>query len=310
MRFIIMGTGGVGGYFGARLAAAGHDVGFVARGANLTAIKAGGLIVKSALGDLHLRQPRASDDPAALWERGSPAADVAFMTVKLGDTDSACRALAGALGPATTVISLQNGVEANALLIQAFGARRVAGGAAYIAAAIQQPGVIAHLGPNQKIELGTLPGGEAVPVADIVATLRSANIDAERVADITTAIWRKFVFLVGLSAATTATGLPIGAIRADSEGRVLLEALMAEATAVGRARGIGLPPDFAADRLSFIDTLPYDMRASMWHDFSAGKPLELEWLSGAVTRIGAAVGVPTPVNRAIAAAIRLRSATR
>ncbi len=208
------------------------------------------------------------------------------------------------------MISLQNGIEAEGLLAEAFGPARVAGGVAYIAAAIAEPGVIVHTGTNQRIELGRLPGGEGVAVPDIVAALQGAGVDAEMADDITAAIWRKFVFLVGLSAVTTATGEPIGVIRADSEGRALMEAVMAEAAAVGRASGVALADGLAADRLAFADTLPFEMRASMAHDFAAGKPLELDWLSGAVVRLGRALGVATPVNRALAAAIGIRAAAR
>lgn len=311
MRFLMMGAGGVGGYFGGRLAAAGQDVGFVARGAHLDALRSRGLRVDSALGAFSVAPVRAESDPSALWSDGEPP-DAVFVAVKLADTEGALPMLAPALGPRTAVISLQNGVEAEDLLARSFGAARVAGGVAYIAAAVEGPGVIRHIGVNQRIELGTLPGGEGLAgtLDRIVPALREAGADAARVDDIAAAIWRKFVFLVGLSAVTTVAGLPIGPIRADAEGRALLAAVMEEAAAVARARGVPLPADFAADRLRFVDSLPAEMRASMAHDFAAGKPLELDWLSGAVVRFGAALSVPTPVNGALAAAIRLRAQAR
>jgi 2-dehydropantoate 2-reductase len=300
MRFIMMGSGGVGGYFGARLAAAGHKVGFVARGAHLAAMKAGGLRVVSPCGDVTVA-PAAAADPAALGP-----ADVVFVAVKLGDLEDALGRIAPAVGPATTVISLQNGVEAEDRLVAAFGAGRVAGGVAYIAAAIEAPGVIRHIGTNQRIEIGVLPGGEAVPVAAIVAALAGAGIDATAVADIRHAIWRKFVFLVALSATTTLTGRTIGAIRVDPRARALFADLMAEAAAVGRARGIALADDIVADRLALTDTLPEAMTSSMAHDAAAGRPLEADWLSGAVVRMGREAGVPTPANNALAAVLALR----
>jgi 2-dehydropantoate 2-reductase len=301
MRFIMMGSGGVGGYFGARLAAAGHGVGFVARGAHLAAMKAHGLRVLSPRGDVTVAPVAAAADPATLGPT-----DAIFVAVKLGDLEDVLGRIAPAVGPATTVISLQNGVEAEDRLVAAFGPGRVAGGVAYIAAAVEAPGTIRHIGTNQRIEIGTLPRGEAVPVATIVAALAEAGIDAEVAADIRLAIWRKFVFLVALAATTTLTGRTIGAIRADPQARALFTDLMAEAAAVGRARGIRLPDDIVADRLAFTDTLPETMTSSMAHDAAAGRPLEVDWLSGAVVRMGREAGVPTPANNAAVAVLALR----
>ncbi len=302
MHFIMVGAGGVGGYFGARLSAAGHDVAFVARGAHREAIEKHGLKIISPLGDLNVSGLRAAADPALLG-----VADVVFIAVKLGDLDAALAQLAPVVGPKTTVISLQNGVEAEERLIQAFGPARVAGGVAYIAAAIDAPGVIRHLGTNQRIQIGALPGGEGVPVADIVAALAGAGIDAEAPADIRLAIWQKFIFLVALSATTTLTGQPIGVIRAEAAGRALLADIMAEAVTVARLRGIAITETFVADRLAFVDTLPHAMSSSMAHDARAGRALELDWLSGAVVRMGQAAGVPTPVNNAVVAVLQLRA---
>lgn len=302
MRFIMMGSGGVGGYFGARLQAAGHPVGFVARGAHLNAMKNNGLTVRSPKGDVALARVNAAAEPAELGP-----ADVIFIAVKLGDLESAILAISPAVGPATAVISLQNGIEAEDRLIAAFGPARVAGGVAYIASAVSAPGVISHIGTNQRIQLGTLRGGEAVPVAAIVGALAASGIDAEQVPDVRLAIWHKFVFLVALSATTTLTGRAIGAIRADVHGRAMFADIMAEAVALARARGIPLADDFVADRLAFTDTLPDAMSSSMAHDAAAGKPLELDWLSGAVVRLGRAADVATPVNNAVVAALRLRA---
>ena len=302
MHFIMVGAGGVGGYFGARLSAAGHDVAFVARGAHREAIEKHGLKIISPLGDLNISGLRAVADPVLLG-----VADVVFIAVKLGDLDAALAQLAPVVGPKTTVISLQNGVEAEERLIQAFGPARVAGGVAYIAAAIDAPGVIRHLGTNQRIQIGALPGGEGVPVADIVAALAGAGIDAEASADICLAIWQKFIFLVALSATTTLTGQPIGVIRAEAAGRALLADIMAEAVTVARLRGIAITETFVADRLAFVDTLPHAMSSSMAHDARAGRALELDWLSGAVVRMGQAAGVPTPVNNAVVAVLQLRA---
>lgn len=300
MRFMMYGSGGVGGYFGARLAQAGNEVGFIARGAHLDALRHKGLTVHSPLGDITSYDVRAAADPAELGP-----ADVVFIAVKLGDTRAALEALAPAVGPGTTVISLQNGVEAEDWLAAALGAGRVAGGVAYIAAALEAPGVIRHIGTNQRIQIGALPENPSAPVAEIAAVLAAAGIDAEAVPDIRRAIWQKFVFLVGLSATTTVTGQSIGTLRADAHGRAFLRDAMAEAAAVARVRGVALADDFVDGRLAFADTLPDAMTSSMAHDRAAGKPLELEWLSGAVVRMGREAGVPTPVNNAVVAALTL-----
>ena len=303
MNFLMMGAGGVGGYFGARLAAAGAEVGFVARGVHLEAIRARGLAVRSALGDVTAYPARAEADPRAL---GVP--DVVVLAVKLGDTAAALEALAPVVGPGTTVVSLQNGVEAEDMLVRAFGRERAAGGVAYIGAAIAAPGVIRHTGTLARIELGELAGGSSPRIDAVVAALKNARIEAEAVPDITGAIWRKFVFLVGLSATTTLTGRPIGEVRADPGHRAVLAEVMAEAAAVARARGVALPPDFVAGRLAFADTLPADMTSSMAHDAAAGKPLEVAWLSGAVVRLGRELGIETPANRAVFEALKARAA--
>jgi 2-dehydropantoate 2-reductase len=300
MRFMMMGSGGVGGYFGARLAAVGFEVGFVARGAHLKAMKNNGLRVLSPHGDITLPEVRAAADPGELG-----LADVIFVAVKLTDMAAALTALAPAVGPNTLVISLQNGVEAEGLLANAFGPDKVAAGIAYIAAAVEAPGVIRHIGTNQRIQLGALSAHPGAPVADIVHNLVKAGIDAEVPDDITFALWQKFVFLVGLAATTTITGKPIGEIRADIHGRKFLFDVMCEAAAVGRARGAPLPADFAETRLTFADSLPDAMTSSMAHDQVAGKALELDWLSGAVVRFGQEAGIETPVNNAVVAALTL-----
>lgn len=305
MRFMMMGSGGVGGYFGARLAAAGRPVTFVARGPHLDALRGGGLRVESPRGDVRLKTVRAVDDPGA-----AGPVDVIFVAVKLNDLDGAIARIAPVLGPTTTVISLQNGIEAADRLVAAFGPSRVAGGVVYIASELAAPGVVRHVGANHRVEIGILPGGETAPVDAIVAALAESGVDAERPADIRLAIWRKFVFLVALSATTTLTGQAIGAIRADGAGRAMFAELMAEAAAVGRAHGIALAADLVQDRLAFVDTLPAAMRSSMAIDAERGKPLELEWLSGAVVRLGAALGVPTPVNDAAYGALRRRAGGR
>ena len=299
MKIAMLGSGGVGGYFGARLAAAGEAVTFIARGAHLAAMRENGLKVKSGLGDVHIQPTDATDDTAAVG-----AVDTIVIAVKLWDTEAAGRAALPMIGPGTTVVSLQNGVECNDILGPIVGGGRLIGGIAQIAATIEAPGVISHLGTMGRIIIGELDGGTSDRVAALHAACAEAGIESATSDDIERVIWEKFVFLVGLSGTTALRRQPVGPIREDGDGRALLLSVMAEAVAVGRAKGIGLDAGFAEERLRFIDGLPYDMAASMYHDLMRQNRLELDWLSGAVVRFGAGLGVATPVNRVIYAALK------
>jgi 2-dehydropantoate 2-reductase len=301
MKILMVGAGGVGGYFGGRLAAAGEDVTFIARGPHLAAMQARGLKLESPLGNAHIDPVRASADADDL-----EPVDLVFIAVKLGDTPSAIKACRGAVGPDTVVISLQNGLAADDWLVDAFGDGQVAGGVAYIAVEMAAPGLIVHTGTNQRIQIGERAGGLSPRTDRIAAALTRAGIDGESVGDIARARWEKFVFLVGLAAVTSLTGETIGVIRADPDMRGFLRAVMDEAAAVGRARGIDFAEDYADLRLVFADTLPETMTSSMYHDLVAGKPLELDWLSGAVMRMGVESGIPTPVNTTVYAALKTR----
>ncbi len=295
MRIAIMGSGGLGGYFGARLAASGCDVAFIARGAHLEAIRRNGLSVESRLGDLRLPQPRVTDNPAEL-----EPPDFVFFCVKLWDSEAAAKQIAPIVGPQTTVISFQNGVQKDELLRREFGQEPLMGGVAYIATAIDRPGIIKHTGTMQRLLFGEYDGSRSVRGQALLDACLKAGIDAELSADIRREIWDKFVFLVGLSATTTTVRLPIGAIRENPQSRALLLDVMREAAAVGRAQGVNLPPDYADQRLAFCDGLPADMTSSMHHDLERGNRLEVAWLSGGVVKLGERTGIPTPANRAVA----------
>lgn len=301
MKILMVGAGGVGGYFGGRLAAAGEDVAFIARGPHLSALQAGGLKIESELGNIQVDPVRAYADADSLGP-----VDLVFIAVKLGDTLSAIEACRGAVGPETVVASLQNGLAADDWLTEAFDEDQVVGGVAYIAAYLAAPGHIVHTGTNQRIQVGERAGGLSPRTERIAATLVGAGIEGECVGDIRRARWEKFVFLVGLAAATSLTGEPIGVIRSDPHMRALLRGVMDEAAAVGRARGIDFAADYVDQRLAFADTLPRSMTSSMSHDLAAGKPLELDWLSGAVVRMGAESGVDSPVNATVYAALKNR----
>lgn len=302
----MMGSGGVGGYFGGRMAAAGHDVIFIARGAHLDAIRKDGLRIESRdLADATILPANATDDPA---EAGP--VDCVIVGVKLWDTEAAGRAILPMLGPETMVLSLQNGVECDDILAPIVGRERLIGGIAQIAASIALPGVISHIGTLQRIVIGEFGGGRSPRVEALCQAMQDGGITAEISDDIERTIWEKFVFLVGLSATTTLMRSTIGPIREDPDSREFLHDVMRETVAVGRARDVALPEDYAEDRLAFVDGLPFDMTSSMHHDFERGNPLEIAWLSGAVARFGRAMDIPTPVNHTVYAALKPHAAPR
>jgi 2-dehydropantoate 2-reductase len=290
MRIAVIGAGGVGGYFGGRLAQAGADVTLVARGAHRDAIAAEGLRLVSPQGDAVV-PVAVVDDPAALGP-----VDVAIVAVKLWDTEAALARIGPLLGPDTAVMSLQNGVGKDDALRAAVGAEHVVGGLCYVAAVIERPGVIRQTGSMQRIVVAEYGGRESARLEPFVAACRAAGIDAALAPDIERALWEKFVFLTGLSGATCAVRQPVGVIRAEPRARALLEALFRETVAVGRARGVNLDPGYAADRLAFCDALPPATTSSMHGDLERGNRLELPWLQGALAELGRAANVPTPAT--------------
>lgn len=284
----------MGGYFGARLARGGCEVGFVARGHQLAALRQQGLRIEGDLGEIHLRQIRVSDNPETLGP-----ADVVLICVKLWDTEVAARAVKSIVRPDTMVISLQNGVGKEKLLGQLLGAEAIVGGVCYIAAKILHPGVLLQTGKMQRLVFGELDGSVTPRTERFFEACQHSGIEAEMSYDIRRALWEKFVFVVGTSATTTTMRSPIGPLRSNPRSRALLLDIMREVVAVGRAQGIALAEDFAENRLAFCDTLPPTMNSSMHTDLEQGKPLEIEWLSGSVVDLGEAVGVATPLNRAV-----------
>lgn len=291
----MMGTGGVGGYFGARLAHAGHDVTFVSRGRHLEALRSKGLQVRSPLGDLHLPDPMLTDDPAQIGP-----VDLIVLAVKLWDTEQAAASLAPMLTERAAVVSFQNGVMKDEVLGRVVGADRVLGGVCYIAATIAEPGVIEHSGSLQKLVIGEFDGRLSPRLAALRDACVDGGIDVEVSEQIEQTTWEKFVFLVGLSGTTSLTRTTIGPIRDHPRSRAFLRDTMDEVVRVARAQGVALPTDYADDRLAFVDTVPAAMTSSMHRDLDRGHRLEVGWLSGDVVARGTDYGVPTPANRAIA----------
>lgn len=302
MKIAIMGSGGVGGYFGGRLAASGADVTFIARGAHLAAMRQHGLKIESANGDILVHPVKATDDPASIG-----TVDLVIIAVKLWSIEEAARAVQPLVGPHTGIIPLQNGVDAVGVLLSHYTPEQVMGGVAHIAAAIAAPGVIRHNGAMQKLTFGELDGRPSKRAEQLFAACQTAGINAILSAAIQSVIWEKFVFLSAFSGITALTRLPIGPLRADPDTRALFLAAMQEAAAVGRAQGIGLPVDCADLQLAFSDKLPPEMISSMLGDLRNGSRLELPWLAGAVRRIGRQLGVATPVSSFIYTALKLHA---
>ncbi len=303
MKIAVMGTGGVGGYFGARLAAKSVELTFIARGAHLQAIRAGGLRVESPNGNVHIHPARATDTPADVGP-----VDYVLFTTKLWDTASAAKAIRPIIGADTAVISLQNGVSAGHVLGEILGRKHVMGGLALISSFIAAPGVVHHAGTMARVVFGELDGTRTPRAQALLDAFHEAGVDADIADNIERAIWQKFVFLVALSGVTAVTRQSIGPLREDADTRALLAQVMAETAAVAQAKGIEIDAAFVDERLAFMDTLPADMTSSMAHDLVQGNRLELDWLSGAVAHMGRELGVDTSANAFVHTALKLSAA--
>jgi len=297
--FAIMGSGGVGGYFGARLARAGFDTTFVARGAHLRAMRESGLRVEDT-GESFSVPAKATDNPREIGP-----VDFVLFAVKLWDTADAGGACKPLVGSDTAVVSLLNGIDSEEMLESILGRGHVMGGVAEVSATIAAPGSIKKLSQIGLIRFGELDRRRSVRAEKLGRALSDAGIGADLSVDINIAIWNKFVFLTGLSAMTALTRHPIGKVRADSDTRDLLKEIMMEALRVGQAAGVPIDDAVIDERLQFIGTLAPEIRASMAIDLIAGRRLELPWLSGAVVRKGAELGIPTPANAFVCKALKL-----
>jgi 2-dehydropantoate 2-reductase len=301
MRFAIVGSGAVGGYYGAKLAQAGHDVTFIARGAHLAAMRARGLAIKSPLGDFVVKA-RAEDDPAKV-----PPVDVAVFAVKAYSNHDALPILKAIVRNQAVALTLQNGVDSVDEVAAAVGARRVLGGSTYIATALSEPGLIEQTGTHRRIVFGEV-SGETTRVSDRVQqineTFAGADIIAEAVADARVPIWEKFCYLAPFAAFTGAARVPIGPLWADPAGRGTMIAGFREVEAVARAVGVALPQDVVDRIVTYVDSIPPPTRSSLLIDLQQRKPIEVEALVGAVVRRGAKAGVPTPLMAALYAVLK------
>ena len=299
MRIAVMGTGGVGGYFGAKLAQAGNEVTFIARGRHLAALRERGLKIESGVSPLHLAQVHATDDPTTIGP-----VDAVMFCVKLWDVETAAAQVAPLVRGGGVVIPFQNGLVAPEVVERAIGAAHVLGGVAYIAATIGEPGVIAHTGTMARLRVGAFPGGPIERATQFADAARAAGIDVEVSHDIRRALWEKFCFLSALSGCTSAARQPVGAIRSDPQLRATFEAAVREAWAVGRAQGVALADEFVAGQMKALDGLPAEMRSSMQNDLAGGRRLEAPWLSGAVAELAEKAGVAAPVSAVLYAVLK------
>ena len=298
MRIAVFGAGGVGGYFGGRLAQAGFEVTFIARGAHLEAIRAAGLQVESVKGSFHVSPARAESDPAAVGP-----VDIVLLGVKAGQVAEAAQAIRPLVGADTVVIPLQNGVEAADELSAVLGAAHVTGGLCRISSMIAGPGQIKHVAMDPYVAFNWFDNHADPRLQALREGFARVGVNAETPADIAAALWVKFAFIASISGLGSVTRAPVGAYRAIPETRQMLEAAVYEIAAVGRARGVALAPTLEQDTIRFIDGMPPATTTSMQRDIIDGKPSELDYQNGSVVRLGLACGVPTPVHAHIYACL-------
>ena len=291
MSIAVLGVGGAGGYFGARLAQAGHDVVFVARGAHLAAIREHGLTLVTDGTTTVVRPKDATDDLTA-----AGAAKVVLLGVKSWQVAEVATALAPSLGRGSVVVPLQNGVETVERLTAALGGDRVMGGLCGTISRVDGPGRIVSVGTTNFVRFGELDGRLRARTRRLRQAFRDAGVSAEIPKDIHVALWQKFLFVVPVGGVGAFASADLGTMRARADLSTMLEGAMTEIFRLGRARGVALPDDAVASALSFVSGLAASGTSSLQRDIAAGRPSELEDWTGAVVRIGDAVGVDTPVH--------------
>ena len=298
MRIAVMGSGGVGGYYGGLLARAGYDVFFIARGAHLAALRTDGLQVQSVHGDFAIAPVQATNEPMEVG-----AVDLVMVCVKAPDTDQAAVAIQPLMGTGTTVVSLQNGVDAAERIGAVVGMEHVVGSTTWISSFIEAPGVIRQVSQFRRIVVGELDGRITPRVETLVDVLGSAGATAELTDNILKVMWTKFIFIAGISGVGSLTRLEIGDYRDVLETRALLASLMRDVEAVGRASGVALDVDVVEQALAVLDNAAPNIRPSMQRDVEAGRRSELEAMIGVIGRKGREMGIPTPTADMIYAAL-------
>ena len=300
MRIAIMGSGGIGGYIGAKLAQASEDVTFIARGSHLAAMQAQGLCVESPLGEIKLHHVSATDKPVDVG-----FVDVVIFAVKLYDSETAAAEMVPLVGPATKVVTLQNGIDSVATLAKYVPCPQIVPGATYLSASIKHPGLIMHAHGNSQ----TLLGGAHDPVVEALrdAGARVVGLDIQIVDDIDQVLWAKFITVSAFSGATSLMRCGIGPIFVNPESRIFLEQLRDEGMAVAAAAGHKMAEDYKEQAISLWKSFPAETKSSMAIDLGRGKPIEIAWLSGRIHALGRELGVMTPAHTAVYRALHLHA---
>ena len=298
MKIAVMGTGGVGGYFGGLLARGGHQVTFVARGAHLAAIQQNGLRVESQLDGDFTAAGKATGDPASAGVQ-----DLVLFTVKMYHNGDAIPALGPMVGPHTVVLTLQNGIDNGDQLVQALGRDRVMIGSVYMEGRIKEPGVVTQGGPGMAV-FGELVTGLTIRGENFLKVFQDAGWRVELAENMPGMLWKKFAYIAGSAGVNAATNTDYGEMRSIPETRELIKCAIAECLAVGRALGAPVLDDSLDWAMTAMDNFPAQGRASLAKDFQEGNAVELEGLTGAVVRLGQQAGVPTPLNDALYAILK------
>ncbi len=301
MKVSVFGVGGVGGYFGGRLADTGNDVTFIARGRHLEKIKSDGLLVDSINGNFVISKAQATEDPSHIGH-----VDLVLVAVKAWQVIDAARAIRPMVGQHTTVLPLLNGVEAVPQLAAELGKERVIGGLCKIISSIEGPGHINHSGVVPYVALGEMHGSQSTRVNSIYDIFKAAGVTVEKPENIQTAIWQKFLFIAAWSGVGAVTRVPVGMIREFDSARNLVVTSMQEIAAVAFSHGVELPDDVVDEAMNYLDSLPFEGTASMQRDIEEGRPSELESQTGAVVRLGTQYGITTPVNSFIYSSLFLK----
>jgi 2-dehydropantoate 2-reductase len=300
MRIAVIGTGGIGGPYGASLAKAGADVTFVARGAHLAEIRKNGLRIEGDRGETHIHPAQATDDIAAIG-----TVDFVLCCVKLWDLEIAAEQIGAIVGPQTAVIPLQNGIDAAERMIRILGRQPVMGGMAFVTGAIISPGVIRQTGAYQQMTFGELDGRPSARAERLRDLCTASGFEGILSPDIMAPIWEKFILLVPLAGLNALARVPLGKWRVDADLFALYEAALRETVAVGHAEGVRLPPDIEDRAVAQVRAMPDYHMTSMGNDLLRGNRLELPWFTGKVVELGRRHGIPTPVNGFIYAALKL-----
>jgi 2-dehydropantoate 2-reductase len=299
MRIAVFGTGGVGGYFGGRLAQSGRDVTFIARGEHLRVIKAAGLKVDSVSGDFLVFPAKATDDVREAGE-----VDLVIVGVKAWQVPEAARTMKPLVGPGTTVLPLQNGVDAVSQLVAELGSDSIIGGLCRIVSFVVEPGHIRHEGFTPSIVIGELDNKRTERITRIEQVFKHAGLEVTVAADIQVALWTKFLFIASFSGIGAIANAPAGVIRRDPEWRGKMLSAMEEIYALAQARGINLPANSVDTVMAFVDALPEDATSSMQRDIAAGRPSELESQNGSVVRMARETGIEVPTHDLICELLR------